>query len=296
MAEQVRARVDEVVATPGERDPAEHERLRALLDAVPADDRGGVWRRSSLLADLAFRQRRRKAFGQLRRMRARLAPEDFDALWAECRRVLAPYTLGPHGYLIALGERDPQEVWGEVTAVLDALRGLGREAFVVSGTLLGLVRGGGLLAHDDDVDLAVVLGSSAVTDVAAEWVDLKARLGADGLLDPAFDNDGKHHCRVRVHGGVDIDLFPAWLDGDRVFVWPHTHGDLDRNDLLPLAHREVGGATVTTPRDAERMLALNYGPDWRVPDPTFRFDWQRAKARFADFVALLPSAGADYSS
>lgn len=287
---RVRAELADLVASP-DRPVTEHARLRAELDAVPADRRGRAWRETSVLVDLAFRQRPGRTRSALRRMQERRG-EDLAGFWAECLRVLAPYTLGPHGYAVALGTRDPGTVWAEVAAVLDALAGLGREAFVVSGTLLGLVREGGLLPHDDDVDLAVLLDSSEVADVAEEWLALRARLGDAGLLDPDFDHETKNHCKLAVPSGVGIDLFPAWLAGDRVFVWPHTHGELGRDDLLPLGRREVAGATVALPRRPEPMLELNYGPGWRVPDPTYRFDWATAKARFADLVALLP--GGEY--
>lgn len=292
----VRADLEAVLAAPT-REEGRYADLRQALDAVPADERGKRWRETSVLTDLAFRQRPVRTLRQLRRMRERQG-ERFERFWAECERVLAPYTLGSHGYDVALGQRDPTAVWGEVAAVLDALRDLDREAFVVSGTLLGLVRDGTLVPHDDDVDLAVLLESSDVADVAEEWLGFKALLGERGLLDPDFDNLGKHHCKVFVHGGVGVDLFPAWLDeAGRLFVWPHTHGELTRDDLLPLEVREVGGATVALPRRPEPMLELNYGPGWRTPDPTYRFDWRGAKARFADFLVLLPAGtGEEYAS
>lgn len=283
---QVRADLERVLAT-RERPDEEHARLRAALDAVPGGRRGRSWREASVLVDLAFRKRPGRSRTQLRRMRARRG-EAFAELWAECARVLAPYTLGPHGYDVALGTREPAVVWGEVAGVLDALAGLGHEAFVVSGTLLGLVRDGGLVPHDDDVDLAVLLASSEVADLAEEWLALKEQLGRAGLLDPDFEHAGKNHCKLAVASGLGVDLFPAWLVGDRVFVWPHTHGELGRDDLLPLERREVAGATVSLPRRPEPMLELNYGAGWRTPDPTYRFDWTGAKQRFADFVALLP--------
>lgn len=285
---EVRADLESALAGP-ERDVEQYAGLRAALDAVPADQRGRHWRETSLLTELAFRQRPARARKLLRRMQERRGPR-FERFWGECQRALAPYTLGPHGYALSLGSRDEEAVWREVAAILSALRGLGHEAFVVSGTLLGLVRDGGLIGHDDDVDLAVLLGSSDEAAVAEEWNAFRVRLGEAGLLDPDFDNFGKHHCKVLVHGGVGVDLFPAWLADGRVFVWPHTHGELAVADLLPLDLREVAGSVVALPRRPEPMLELNYGPDWRSPDPTYRFDWAAAKERFASFLMLLGTA------
>jgi hypothetical protein len=173
------------------------------------------------------------------------------------------------------------------------MRELGHATFVNSGTLLGLVREGTVIADDDDVDLAVLLSSSSVRDVAEEWHRLRVRLGEVGLLKPGFDLLSKYHCKLAGIGGVNVDLFPAWISDDQVFVWPHTYGELSADALLPLDHRDVAGFSVALPRDPEPMLEVNYGPLWRTPDPTFRFDWARAKARFAEFLTHLRTPDAD---
>jgi hypothetical protein len=282
----------EVVLLSVEREDERHTELRLALDAVPPRRRGRAWRETSVLIDLAFRQRPRRTLKQLRRMRNRRG-EDFAVFWEECRRVLAPYTLGAHGYKVALGAHDETAVWREAVAVMSAIRELGHATFVNSGTLLGLVRDGTVIRDDDDVDLAVLLKSSSGPDAAEEWNALRTRLGEVGLLKPGFDNFGKHHCKVFVHGGVAVDLFPAWIADDRVFVWPHTHGELPATTLLPLEEREVAGVSVALPRVPEPMLELNYGPGWRTPDPTFHFDWAGAKARFAEFLTHLRTPDAD---
>jgi hypothetical protein len=276
-----------------ERHDAQHAALRDALDAVPRSRRGRQWREASVLTDLAFRKRPARTFRRLRRMRAQQG-EEFGGFWEECRRVLAPYTLGAHGYKLALGSHDETAVWREADAVMSAMRELGYPTFVNSGTLLGLVREGSAIADDDDVDLAVLLRSSSLRDVAEEWNALRIRLGEVGLLKPGFDIRSMTHCKVAVHGGVKVDLFPAWVSDDRVFVWPHTHGELPAAALLPLGQREVAGLSVAVPSDPEAMLEINYGPDWRVPDPTFRFAWRDARARFADFVTLLGTSETDH--
>lgn len=278
-----------------EREDERHTELRLTLDAVPPGRRGRAWRETSVLTDLAFRKRPRRTLKQLRRMRDRRG-EEFAAFWDECRRVLAPYTLGAHGYKVALGAHDETAVWRETAAVMSAIRELGYETFVNSGTLLGLVRDGSVIRDDDDVDLAVLLTASSTPGAAEEWNTLRIRLGEVGLLKPGFRISGMHHCKVFVHGGVAVDLFPAWIVDDRVFVWPHTHGELPATALLPLGQREVAGSSVAVPRDPEPMLELNYGPGWREPDPTFHFDWAGAKARFAEFLAHLRQPGVDHDA
>ena len=67
-------------------------------------------------------------------------------------------------------------------------------------------------------------------------------------------------------------------------------GDLPSDAALPVReHSAAGGARLLMPHDPERLLSLNYGEGWRVPDPLFQFDWPGARERFATFVELLES-------
>ncbi|MGB5863990.1 MAG: hypothetical protein WBG95_06785, partial [Sulfitobacter sp.] len=82
--------------------------------------------------------------------------------------------------------------------------------------------------------------------------------------------------------GVEIDLFPAWIEKDRVYVYPHTYGELHRDEVFPLKPCPVTGQAI--PAEPEKMLAVNYGPSWDVPNPVFKFEWGRASKKFAKFL------------
>ena len=286
IVDQVRKRVA-ALGSAADRDPAEHAQLRSLLARVPRERRDRSWHEASVLVDLAFLQRPRRAFARLTRLRRRHGADGFPTFWAECVRVMAPYTLGPHGYQLALGGREQQELWLGVAGIVARVAELGHECFVNSGSLLGLVREGAVIAHDDDVDLAVVLRATDAVSAAEEWLELRIRLRTAGLLDAAFEARRRGHGKVRLPGGPTVDLFPAWASRGRMYVWPHTHGAVAVEDVLPLVRREVAGTELWLPRRPERLLEVNYGPDWRTPDPTFRFDWGAARARFEDFVRAL---------
>ena len=106
----------ELVLLSDERTDERHTELRLELDAVPPSSRGRAWRETSILVQLAFRKRPAATFKKLRRMRNRRG-EEFGGFWEECRRALAPYTLGPHGYTLAL---TPEQLRGLRNAI-DAL-------------------------------------------------------------------------------------------------------------------------------------------------------------------------------
>lgn len=285
------AQVDELVAS-NRRDEADYDLLRSELDALPAGRRGRRWRRASILLDVSFRRRPGKVFTQLGRMRDRLDPGEFDALWSECQQLMAPHTLGPHGYKLALSGVPDRQLWHDVGSIVTQIAGLGHECFVNAGTLLGLVRQGSLLGHDDDVDLAVLLRGGDAASAASEWAALRGRLAEHGLLDLEFEARPRLHAKARVVHDVGVDLFPAWISNGRLYLWPHTFGEVPAGDVLPLITTEVEGVTVPLPRRPESLLVSNYGPEWRTPDPTFRFDWRAARNRFADFRGHYRGGGA----
>lgn len=154
------------------------------------------------------------------------------------------------------------------------------EVFINSGTLLGIVREGGLIAHDDDVDLAVVLKADDQESAARAWLDILKRLSDKDLIRPVKARN-PCVCKFKYETGVNIDLFPAWVGTERLYVYPHTCGDLAADEHLPAQTDEATGLPM--PGHPEEILAVNYGAGWREPDPTFVFPWDEANKRFKTF-------------
>ncbi len=182
---------------------------------------------------------------------------------------------------------DTDEVLRVVSSRIAEMRELVGEVFANSGTLLGAVRENGLIEHDDDIDLAVILEAESAETAAEAWVTLHETLQRRGLIaeKPLFRMRNPCVFKVTSNADYNIDLFPAWISGGRVFVYPHTSGELTAEQVLPLQISESTGLTI--PADPEAMLEINYGPGWRVPDPAFQFRWGRANRRFADFRAAV---------
>jgi hypothetical protein len=290
--DEVRRRLAAI--NPDTKPPAAlHRSLRQALDVTPEQERGTHWHEISILLDARFRMNSGRAYRSLELLRTQYLSQgeaqSFENFWQELMVVLAPHTLSPHGYLPALAGVDATAVWESVKVIISELATLGYPALINSGTLLGAVRDGKLIGHDDDVDLAVVLRGTDATTIAREWVSLRRTMSDSMLIDESFEQKNQMHCKLRRAGGVSVDLFPAWIIEGRAYIWPHTFGTIAESELLPLASMTISGVTLPVPCRPESFLTSNYGATWNIPDPTFRFQWEDARRRFSDFIQAFQS-------
>ena len=266
--------------------------LGDLAETAPELQADPEFLEATVLAILARGKPPRRAQKPLYRLfRARLAAGEVER-YQQFEQVLKyavqePARLEGLYFQTAFANMDQQAIWADIAAVMQRLAALGRSAFLNSGTLLGAVRERRLIAHDDDVDLALCLKAASPEAAAALWHKARAELNAAGLLSRRQpSNPGT--IKLESAGPYNIDLFPAWIAEGRVFVYPHTAGELSEDQLLPLAECETTGLPI--PRDAEAMLAVNYGEGWRHPDPTYQFNWTLANRRFTAFKEALAKA------
>lgn len=143
----------------------------------------------------------------------------------------------------------------------------GTPVFLVSGTLLGYVREGQLLAHDKDIDVGIVGWENqytlcmALQETGLFTVSTQHLKGKDTFYIPIKHNDT----------GMWIDVFvyhpqgAHWVTGVDFFfgyrqTFAFTPFELQDIDFL--------GVTMKAPANAEQNLAENYG-NWRVPDASY---------------------------
>lgn len=235
-----------------------------------------------LLSDVAARRNHRVVLTRLRQVRAFLDAASFALVQERVDALLAGDTVTIHGYNPRLDTLEVDQ-WARLVELGSELERRGLTWFVVSGTLLGIVRHDGFVPTDDDLDIAVLLDAGDDDEAAAAWLDVRALL-ADLLRKQEHERGAEFDL-----DGPTIDLFPAWVStDDRLHVWPWCRGEAPASALLPLATHEVGGVKLPLPADPTTLLAVNYG-DWETPDPLFAFDWPRAHERFAGWKAGLPS-------
>ena len=134
------------------------------------------------------------------------------------------------------------------------------------GTLLGLVRNGDLIENDDDFDCAYVSACDTCAAVSQERFAIVERLIAGGF-DCKLGATG--HVKLKDEG-VEIDLMPSWFEDGLYCVAGHTVIPMARTDLLPLGQVDFHGTTMHVPAAPDVFLRLNYGADWRTPDPFYQ--------------------------
>ena len=195
--------------------------------------------------------------------------------------------LGPHGVtrgLKAMSNREKVSVLEQIGQVFDMLRrDLRLELFFVAGSLLGFIREGAFLAHDDDYDTAYVSNERIPVNIVMERWDIYRHVRSFDQLEIDECTGGHFHIRAKGQFEFTFDLFTGWEQDGLFSQFPTTPKQIPIADMLPARTIPVYGVAVTVPKVPERLLALNYGENWRTPDPTFTFDWSRV-SRSYDFL------------
>ena len=171
----------------------------------------------------------------------------------------------------------------EALAQLDAR---GHRAFVAFGALLGAVRDGRLIGHDNDADIAYLARSTHPFDIIRESLQIERELNEAGWQTSRMSGgDFKVMARLPGDQVIGIDVFTAfYLDGS-LHLMPSVVADLPVSALFPPSEVEVEGVRLPAPADPEAVLEATYGPSWRVPDPAFKYDPPRwARRRFGGLM------------
>lgn len=168
-----------------------------------------------------------------------------------------------------------------VAQALELMRDHGHDAFLAYGPLLGAVRDGRLIGHDDDVDVAFLARSSHPVGVMLEsfalqrlfavagWRSIRMSAGTFKLLPPIEEGTR-----------VGLDVFAAFYFDDTLHIMAAVAAELPREALIPTSTVVLEGRELPAPADPPRVLEAIYGEGWRVPDPAFHYDppqWLRRR-------------------
>jgi hypothetical protein len=146
------------------------------------------------------------------------------------------------------------------------------------GSLLGLIRDKGIIAHDDDIDVDVFEDGVDNLEVA-----MKALVDASGgkyhfFEFPLFGYklvETEHWSKECPESGVQLDFFIRTQTGDGLYslsdrackMWPH-FSTIESRNVFPIRRGMLGSIEVNIPNNPEKFLVQNYGEDWRTPKKT----------------------------
>ncbi len=170
--------------------------------------------------------------------------------------------------------------WDTLKKVHEVLTKTGIGYFYDYGTLLGLIREGGFIKHDDDIDLTILPGTKSPNEVYRVLVNngfaflhgfkVGTRIVEFTVTDinglsidiffPRKDNRGKYY-------GVDIFWEP-----ERTYPSELANTVVETEYSMPEALATFtmpNGVDVSIPKDYEKLLVEEFGSTWRIPDAKF---------------------------
>lgn len=146
------------------------------------------------------------------------------------------------------------------------------DAFLNYGCLLGAVREGRMIGHDCDTDVCYLSQHTDPVDVILESYRLERVMTRRGWRTVRMSGGDFKVVLPLVDGRTCyVDVFVAFTVGDTYYQLGNRSGYLPREAITPTSTIVLHGVEMPAPRDPEAMLAFIYGPDWRVPDPSFKF-------------------------
>ncbi|NMO03501.1 class I SAM-dependent methyltransferase [Gordonia sp. TBRC 11910] len=191
-----------------------------------------------------------------------------------------PLTVDKAGDLqCAFAERGQATIDTLLDAVEDVLGRLtdaGVDAFLAYGALLGAVREGRFIAHDSDADVAYLSRHRTPVEVMRESFALERLMIEASYWTWRFSAGDFKVIVPDAEGGRAIDVFAGFVVEDVFYLLPEVASTTFRPEVvLPLGKVELHGRSIVAPNNPEALLEITYGPGWRVPDPSFKFDVPR---------------------
>ena len=155
--------------------------------------------------------------------------------------------------------------YGRFVAAMESAFGL--RPYLVAGTLLGAVRDGDFIGHDDDMDVGYFSHQPTAEGARDEMFAVMMRLKADGWSVKLGNTRGF----FKVGRGSEVfDVFPAWYEDGRIWMRQSRSMAGPPDLMAPPVPAMFRGQPVYFPHRAEDYLALHYGPGWRHPDPLYQ--------------------------
>jgi SAM-dependent methyltransferase len=188
----------------------------------------------------------------------------------------APLGIDMYGKLVKTFETKER---AELTPLLDALETVlhllheqDLAAFPAYGTLLGAVREGTFLGHDNDADVGYVSRHTHPIDVIRESHRVQRAVERQGYATSRHSGGAFKIDVPDADGSVrGLDVFGGFFTDGHLALLGEIWAPYEPEWILPLGTVTLDGRELPAPADPERLLAATYGPGWRVPDPAFQY-------------------------
>lgn len=163
--------------------------------------------------------------------------------------------------------------------VHSVLSSLGKKHFIIDGTLLGAIRSGDFIDHDEDIDFGVFFEEWTPTEVFRLTHEL---IKKDIMIKYQFGDFDNHFELSYIRNGIKADIFFYRRDGEhRIFHAFKNGGREMPEDVITYEYKAelienlkpvffVDGE-YPAPADPVAVLEAKYGADWRTPNK--RWDW-----------------------
>ena len=163
-------------------------------------------------------------------------------------------------------------------SAIDAGAAAGIRLALGYGSLLGAVRAGRMIDHDDDMDLILITRANNVLDAVQEMKAAQSFFLNLGYKIIELSN-GQFKL-LPDSPDIELDVFLAWSEGDALALSFTVKSGPALQDVLPLIVMNFEGVSLPVPRRPELLLAAIYGESWEIPNPRFRWEVSQEVAEF----------------
>jgi hypothetical protein len=181
-----------------------------------------------------------------------------------------------------ISKRMPSSAYDEMVAILSACHSLDSTFRITDGTLLGMVRDGHLIKHDNDIDFDVIASSGSESMIRNLACEKKWTIGREVF----FDNKLQQLAFYDKNQLIIDFLFWYKEGGFCVNFSERNHVRIQpSNFFMNLKSEYYSSLLLRVPKKIDEWLIYRYGENWMIPDGS-KGDWKLQCGDLLNFKEL----------